>query len=278
MKNIQTTTVSVNGQSVTYYDSGEGSPSGETVFLLHGTGGSAENNFWALFPMLAMRHRVVALDFVDPDLDEPGAEHYVQQVLQVMQSLRLPGLPHLVGYSFGAVIGAAFAARHGSLLNSLTLVAGWVKTDVQQQLRNDIWRTLYAENSKAHVAFSVFTNFSQNFVNAKNPAELESLIKAVIAGPDRSKKMTFNRTVDLTNDLPRIDIPCFVVGCTQDQTTPIRHSRMLFGGIKDCRYAEINSGHGVIHERTSELFTMIDMFVRDVDSMPAGYIVKNSHA
>jgi len=278
LKNIHTGKVSINGQSVTYYDSGESTVSGEAVLLLHGTGGSAENNFWALFPMLAMRHRVVALDFIDPDSADPDAEHYVQQVLEVIRTLRLSGITHLVGYSFGAVVGAAVAAHHGAFLKSLTLVAGWVKTDIQQQLRNDIWRTLYDENSKALAAFSVFTNFSQAFLNTKNAAEMEGLIKAVLAGPDRSKKMAFNRTVDLTNDLPRIRIPCLVVGCTQDQTAPIRHSRMLFGGIKDCRYAEINTGHGVVHERPSELFAMIDAFVRNAHDMPTGHILKNSHA
>ncbi|MCJ9712335.1 alpha/beta hydrolase, partial [Bordetella hinzii] len=72
MKDVYTGSVSAGDVPVTYYDSAPGAADAQTIVLLHGTGGSAENNFWALFPMLAMRHRVVALDFVDPET--PGAQ------------------------------------------------------------------------------------------------------------------------------------------------------------------------------------------------------------
>jgi pimeloyl-ACP methyl ester carboxylesterase len=278
-KNVLSREVVANGATIKYYDSGIHATSKESVLLLHGTGGTAENNFWALFPMLAMRHRVVALDFLDPDSEEDvTAGHYVQQAVSVLRSAQ-DGLPmHLVGYSFGAVIAAEVAAKHGELLRSLSLVSGWAKTDAQQRLRNDIWRTLYATNSDALASYAVFTNFSQAFLNSKNAAEIEALVSAVALGPDRSKKMAFNRTVDITNVLPDIDVPSLVVGCTHDQTAPVRHSRMLFGGIGNCRYAEINSGHGVAHERPSELFTMLDRFVSDVNATPPGHVLTNRHA
>ena len=265
------------GRSVRYYDSGPHAASGETILLLHGTGGSADNNFWALFPMLAMRHRVVALDFVDPDSAKPEAADYVDQVLRVVQAIDQPAI-HLVGYSFGAVIGAEFAALHGDTLASLSLVAGWARTDVQQGLRNDTWRTLHAEKSAALPGFSLLMNFSQSFLNARNEGELTALLESVASGPDRTVKMAFNRSVDIQALLPKIVAPSLAVGCLQDQTTPIRHSRLLFGGIGNCRYAEINSGHGVVHERPAELFSVIDAFVRDPHGTPAGHVFKNKHA
>lgn len=178
MKDVYTGSVSAGDVPVTYYDSAPGAADAQTIVLLHGTGGSAENNFWALFPMLAMRHRVVALDFVDPET--PGAQVYLDQVQAVVQAVGGP--VHLVGYSFGAVIGALYAARHGRQLASLTLVAGWLKTDTQQRLRNNIWRSLYDSGHEALAPFSVFTNFSQAFLNAKNDAELEALIQGVRKG------------------------------------------------------------------------------------------------
>ena len=275
--NVKVAEVSSRGKPVRYYDSGPHATSKETVVLLHGTGGTAENNFWAVFPMLAMRHRVVALDFVDPETDQPDAAHYVDQVLNVVQALGLPKV-HLAGYSFGAVIAAEFAALHGERLASLVFIAGWARTDIQQGLRNDTWRTLYNEKSAALPGFSLLMNFSQSFLNSKNEAELQTLLNNVATGPDRAKKMTFNRSVDITALLPKIDVPCLVVGCLLDQTAPIRHSRMLFGGIHDCRYVEINSGHGVPHERPAELFSVMDAFVRDPNAMPAGHVFKNNHA
>ncbi len=278
-ENVQTRAASTpDGAAINYYDSDPARKGRGTILLLHGTAGSAENNFWALFPMLAMRHRVIALDFVDPDAATPEAGAYIEQVLAVIQAANGDEPVHLVGYSFGAVIAALHAAQHGSTVDSLTLVCGWVKTDNQQRLRNAIWRSLHDSGHEAIAEFSVYTNYSQPFLNAKNDSELEALIQGVRKGKDRSRKMAFNRHVDISGQLGAIAAPALVVGCSLDITTPLRHARMLFGGIADCRYAEIYSGHGVVHERPAELFTLIDEFVRNPFALPAGHVVKNAHA
>lgn len=278
MKNVYNGTAPCGSLKINYFDSAPDDADAETIVLLHGTGGSSENNFWALFPMLAMRHRVVALDFIDPASPVPEACEYVEQVRAVVAHVSRSRPVHIVGYSFGAIIAALFGGRHGERIASLTLVAGWVKTDTQQRLRNAVWRSLYETGHDAIALFSVLLNFSQSFLNTKNNAELEALVSSVKNGPDRSRKMAFNKNVDITNELGHIQVPCLVVGCTYDQMVPVRHARMLFGAIADCRYAEIMSGHGIVHERPSELFSMIDMFVRDPQALPAGQVIKNSHA
>lgn len=278
MENIHVGTVSAGPAQTTYYDSDPSGAARETIVLLHGTGGSAENNFWALFPMLAMRHRVVAFDFLDPAEGEPAGEHYVEQALAVIAAASAGRPVHIVGYSFGAVIAALVATRHATALKSLTLVAGWLKTDTHQHLRNDIWRSLHASGHEALAPFTVLTSFSQSFINSKNPAELAALINGVRKGPDRSKKMEFNRAVDITEEVTRIGMPTLVVGCTHDQMVPIRHSRLLFGAIANSRFVEIASGHGIVHERPSELFAVIDRFIRDPEELPAGTVLTNAHA
>ena len=185
--NVQTRTVLVNGVNIHYYESEPARTGTGTVVLLHGTAGSAENNFWALYPMLAMRQRVVALDFVDPAQAVPDADSYLLQVLAVIEAAS-PGEPvHLVGYSFGAVIAALYAAQHGRTVSSLTLVCGWVKTDNQQRLRNAVWRGLHDSQHASLAEFSVFANYSQPFLNAKNEAELRALTDGVRSGADRSR-------------------------------------------------------------------------------------------
>ena len=276
--NVQTQTIMVNGVKIHYHDSDPSSKGRETVVLLHGTAGSAENNFWALYPMLAMRHRVVALDFVDPEQALPQAETYLAQVLSVVTAASAGEPVHLVGYSFGAVIAALYAAQHGETLASLTLVCGWVKTDNQQRVRNAVWRSLHESQHEAIAEFSVFANYSQPFLNAKNESELKALIQGVRNGADRSKKMAFNLQVDITQQLGRITAPTLVVGCSLDITTPVRHARMLFGGIANSRFAEIYCGHGVVHERPAELFTMIHGFVKNPIALPAGHVFENAHA
>lgn len=276
VKSLSTSTP--DGVKIDYYDSDPEKKGRGTIVLLHGTAGSAQNNFWALYPMLSLRHRVVALDFVDPDDATPEADAYVRQVHAVVSAANQGEPVHLVGYSFGAVIAALYAAQHSTAVRSLTLVCGWVKTDNQQRLRNTIWRSLYESKHDAIAEFSVFSNFSQPFLNAKNEGEVKALGDAVRTGPDRSKKMAFNLNVDISQELGAINAPSLVVGCTLDLTTPMRHARMLFGGIADSRFAEIHCGHGVVHERPAELFTMIDEFVNNPAALPAGHVFQNAHA
>lgn len=278
MNTVHSLTAHADGADINYYDSEPLKKGRGTIVLLHGTAGSAQNNFWALYPMLAMRHRVVTLDFVDPDENNPAAQTYLLQTLAVIKAANGDDPVHLVGYSFGAVIAALFAAQYGSYVESLTLVCGWAKTDNQQRLRNAIWRSLYESKHEAIAEFSAFTNYSQPFLNSKNEGELTALIQGVRDGSDRSKKMAFNLGVDISEPLGRITSPSLVVGCTLDITTPLRHAKMLFGGIADSRFFEIYSGHGVVHERPAELFTMIDEFVKNPTAMPAGHVFENAHA
>jgi len=250
------------------------------VVLLHGTGGSAENSFWALYPMLAMRHRVVAFDFVDPsDVNQTGTlEEYVAQAVAVIDTVRDGGPCHVVGYSFGAEIASALAAQRSDLVAALVLIAGWSTTDAHQLMRNSIWQQLYDEQSAALAEFMVFTGYSHRFILAKTPAELKELISSVRNGPDRSAKMRFNRTVAIADLLSQITAPTLVIGCTEDIMAPVRHSRVIFGGIDNARYAEVIAGHGVVHERPAELFTLIDTFLKDPEATPASHQFGATHA
>lgn len=267
-----------NGSPLTFYDSGATCPDAQTILLIHGTGGSAEGAFWALFPMLAMRHRIISFTLTDPAPESATLQPYVDQAVAVIQAAS-PGHPvHVVGYSFGAVIAAKLAASHGDLVASLTLIAGWLKTDVQQLLRNDTWTQMERENSPALAPFTVYTTYSQRFLATKNAAEMQALLEAASNGEARRVKMALNRSVDIGDELAVITAPALVIGCTHDITAPIHHSRLLFGALANSRFAELDAGHGVVHERPAELFNMIERFVRDPAGTPAGTIFDNAHA
>jgi pimeloyl-ACP methyl ester carboxylesterase len=250
------------------------------VVLLHGTGGSAEHSFWALYPMLAMRDRVVTFDFVDPsDPNRTGTlEEYVAQAVAVIDAVRGDGPCHVVGYSFGAVIAIALAAKRPDLVAALVLIAGWATTDAHQLMRNSIWQQLYDEQSPALAEFMVLTGYSHRFILAKSPTELDELVSSVGDGPDRSAKMRFNRTVAIADLLGDIASPTLVIGCTEDLMAPVRHSRVLFGGIDNARYVEVIAGHAVVHERPAELFALIDTFLKDPEATPAGHQLGATHA
>lgn len=266
--------------SKAFTDSDPNRTKSETILLLHGTAGSAEASYWALAPMLMTRHRIIMFDFTDPARDEDRVTHqfYVDQAAAVLAAISTDGPVHVVGYSFGAVIAAKLAAQMQEAFASLTLIAGWLKTDSHQLLRNDVWRALNLEQSSALPSFLCYTTYSANFLNSRNDEELSTLLRSADAGPDRSSKMNLNRSVDLTNDVNEVRAPTLVIGCKFDQTAPIHHGRQLFGAIKNSRFAEITAGHGVVIERPAELFAMIDSFVKDPNRLPAGSILQNIHA
>lgn len=253
-----------------------GSPS-QTVLMLHGSGGTAAGSFWALLPMLGLRNRVVTFDFLDPR-EEDGSDFYVDQATAVLNHLSQSGKAHLVGYSLGAVIAATTAAQSPELVQTLTLIAGWAKTDAQQLLRNDLWTELFTAGSPSLGKFAVFSTYSQAYLNARTPAELSALIAINQNGSGRAAKMNFNRSVDIVQRLEKIVAPALVVSCEADQTCPPRHSHMLFGGIENARLLEITAGHGVVHERSSELAANIGDFIRNPMAHPAGTIISTLHA
>jgi len=278
LSHVDERVVAIDPFLVHYYDTDPASKGRSTIVLLHGTGGSADNNFRALLPMLATRHRVVALTFEDPEELQSDVAAYVAQTVGVINTISGGEPVHLVGYSFGAVVAAEVAASKGDLVQTLTLVAGWLKTDQHQQLRNDLWQQLYKHDHPGLAAFSVFTGYSQHFINSLQPQELDELVESVRMGPDRSKKMHINRAVDLSGVVGDITAPTLIVGCEQDAMAPIRHSHLLFGGIDNARLARVSSGHAIVHERPSELFVLIDDFVRDPAAVPAGTVLTTTHA
>ena len=61
------------------------------MVLVHGTGGSAKTHFRTLFPMLAARYRVLAVDLQTP-AGEPTLDGLSGQVAAVIDH-RAPGQP-----------------------------------------------------------------------------------------------------------------------------------------------------------------------------------------
>lgn len=275
---VRTGVVATPAGPVTFHDS---SSDGRTpIVLVHGTGGSAESHFWALFPMLAERHRVVALDLDfgpagprDMAGGEDALDAVVDQVRAVVEHVAAPGPVTVLGYSLGAVVAAAFAGRHADLVSDLVLVAGWMVTDRQQQLRNDVWWTLHETGSPALAEFSVLTAYSPAHLLARTPAEFAELIRRAGVGPDRTAAMRLNRHIDLTADVAAITARTLVIGCREDQMVPVHHSRLLFGGIEDARYAEIESGHAVVFERPAELFRLVSQFIEEPGRTAPGDIL-----
>ncbi|MDT0463009.1 alpha/beta fold hydrolase [Streptomyces gibsoniae] len=274
-------TVTVDGVEVRYFDSvADHSATGESsrgpIVLVHGTGGSTEAHYGYLFPLLAGRQRVVALDFARPVRTRAPLtlEQLEQQVVAVIEAV-LPDRPvTLVGYSLGAVVAAAVAARHPGSVRNLVLVAGWMKTDAQQELRNQVWQRLREERSEALGEYMAFCAFSRPFlVAAQALGEFTPVLTAFHPDGFTDLQMELNRTIDISDLVPSIAATTLVIGCTHDQMVPKWHSKALFGSIPDARYTEIESGHAVVMERPAQLVQVISQFIEAPSRHAAGDVI-----
>jgi pimeloyl-ACP methyl ester carboxylesterase len=271
---VRTGTVDANGTAVTYYDSAPNGYEGPAVVLLHGTAGNAESNFWALYPMVAMTRRAVTLDFALPPEDiELTLDHYVDEVVAVIRATS-PSRPiALVGHSLGAVVGAAVAARHPELVESLVLVAGWIKTDRHQLLRNTVWQWLAAQQSPVLAEFNVFNNYSHQYLTGRTEADFQALLQRTRQRVHSPRVMALNRVVDISDEVEAIEAPTLVIGCAWDQSVVLQRSRELFGAIVDSRFAVVDSGHSVVQERPAELYFLIEPFIADPKASAAGQVL-----
>ncbi|MAM63184.1 alpha/beta fold hydrolase [Maritimibacter sp. UBA3975] len=100
---------------------------GETLVLLHGIGSQAAS-FTPLLPHLPRSARVIAWsapgygESHPLDREWPEATDYAAALRRLFAALDI-GRATLVGHSLGALMGAAFAARHGDLVCRLVMAS-----------------------------------------------------------------------------------------------------------------------------------------------------------
>jgi pimeloyl-ACP methyl ester carboxylesterase len=272
---LETEILMVNGTPITYFDSGDPRDSEDVIVLVHGTAGSTRSHFGFLFPILAAKQRVVSVDWGSPAHSEAfEVDTFVEQVKAVVEHA-IPGRPAVVvGYSLGAVVAAALAAQHPQFVDRLILIAGWMQTDRQQLLRNDVWCALRElTDDSALRTFSTFCAFSGPFLATQTREQIEATMAAIRFDEFGDAQMNLNRRIDIVGLAHDITAPTMVIGCTHDQMVPLRHQKALFGAIENSRFAEVASGHAVVFERPSELTHHIQRFVDSPDEYPAGSIL-----
>ncbi|MET9080888.1 alpha/beta hydrolase [Streptomyces sp. NPDC004237] len=271
-----TGTVDVGSSRVTYYDSVAEHPGRVPLVLVHGTGGSTALHFRFLFPMLATAQRVIAIDLDTPAgvLPEEGPARYAEQVAAVVEQV-VPGRPvALAGYSLGAVVVTAVAGTRPELVDKLVLMAGWLKTTRGQLLRNEVWLALHKTGDFDTLGrYMTYCAFSDVFLRLRTSAEVERIVAGVATGDATRAQMEMNRTVDLTHLAPRVECPTLIVAGTDDQMTPRRQAKALFGAIRDARYTEVTAGHAMVVERASELVHLLSSFNEAPDRHPAGSVL-----
>lgn len=269
----------VDGTVIRYFLAGPVGPDTRPLLLIHGTGGSTWSHFHHLFTMLARDQPVISVDLAAPTGSGPKdltVEHLERQVVAVIEAERPSQQVDLLGYSLGAVVAAAVAGRHPQLIGSLVLVAGWMKTDKHQQLRNRLWFAL--RNANHEEALSIFMGLS-----SRSPREimtvptetLEAQLASTHFTPFLDQMMDLNRRIDICNAVAAILAPTLIIAAAEDQMVPKHHAKAMFGAIEKALYHEIPSGHALFLERPAEVLHAVQHFLNHPTAYPWGAIIPN---
>lgn len=251
-------TVTVDDAEVYYSTAG----SGPGLVLVHGTQGTGETNWAHLTDRFTAERTVVALDYsgsgrTTDDGGELTVEKLADQVAAVTKDA-VSGPVDVVGFSLGAVVAAATAAREPGLVRRLVVLAGWPHgDDARHRLNFELWRDLERAGFEIFNRFATVTGFTPPYLSALGHDGVEAALAIGAPQPGLARQIDLDIRADIRDLLPRITAPTLVIGFTQDQMVPPAGSRALHEAIAGSTYAELDTGHLAIYEKPDEITTLI---------------------
>ncbi|GGM47737.1 3-oxoadipate enol-lactone hydrolase [Longimycelium tulufanense] len=239
---------------------------GPGLVLVHGASGDAESNWSHLVDRFSDQRTVMTPNLSGSGNTTDGGgpltlDMLVEQVAAVGQA-GTAGPVDLVGFSLGAVVAAAAAAKHPELVRRLVLVGGWVRhDDPRQQLNFLLWRQLWENDRSLFVRLQHLTGFSAAYLDRLGHAGLARSLASAAPAPGTGRHIDLALRADIRDRVHLVTVPTLVIGLGQDQMVPVEHSRDLHKGIPGSRYEELDTGHTVMAERPDEFATLLRDFL-----------------
>lgn len=239
---------------------------GPGLLLVHGTGATGETNYGHLLEHFTEHRTVIAPDYAGSGdtVDEGGPltlDQLVEQVLGASGEVTTEPVD-LVGFSLGAVVAVAAAARHPERVRRLVLVAGWARNDdPRKRLGFQLWRRLADVDPELYSHFISLLLFTPGFLAGLDEDAFAEWTGGAAVSEGTLRQIELGLEADIRDELPRIAAPTLVVGCRHDQLVPVEHSRELHEAISGSDYLEIESGHLVPAEAPDELVAAIQKFL-----------------
>lgn len=246
-------TIDVGNCVLAYEVTGEGS---RTVALLNGIAMSISHWKPVTGRLAAAGFRVLAHDMRGQLLsDKTGGyslEGHARDLAALMDRLGIPRL-HVLGTSYGAEAGLAFARDFPDRVESLVLVDGVSETDALLTAAVDSWMRAARTDPGLFYRTIIPWNYSAGYIAANREAldKREAVIRSL--PPEYFEAFAglceaFLR-IDLTKDLGRIRCPTLVVVAEKDILKHRGFAEILARGIPGARLAVIpGAGHAVVVE------------------------------
>jgi pimeloyl-ACP methyl ester carboxylesterase len=257
---------------------------GPTVLLSHGV--TLTSRVWvkqfAQLPELGLR--VVAFDHRGHGESLAGdSGHSVSNlgwdVRSVIEGLDLHDVV-VVGHSMGGIAVQAFAIEHPDVVrervSGIVLLSTLARTYLSgsRRLRCAAEQVVGGFDLAAFMERPELGTMLARYGFGKDPQSSHvELTRQMLAScpPETTRLATVALLgLDLTPDLPKIDVPAIVACGTRDRMTPYMESRRIAKLISSARLETfVDAGHMIMLERTGAFNDMLSDFVSEV-SKPAG--------
>ena len=165
---------------------------------------------------------------------------------------------HVVGYSLGAVCALHTAAHHRAKVISVTSLCGWSRSDARMRGTFDLWRRLIAQGPDLFIRYALVDGYTPETLEVIEPMwEGAVAMAASTVQPGSDAHLELDIRVDIEDDLAQISSPCLVIGGLQDRWVDISKSRHIASHVANSTLVELQAGHLVIGEMSSEIGSLI---------------------
>lgn len=270
-------TIELSKYTAAYTSIGEGVP----VILLHGFFGDAET-LGTIATELSDRYCCISLEMLGfGDSSKPNIRYHIDDQVEFLQEFTIAkniSEFHLLGYSYGAWVAAAYAVWMKDerinipQLKSMLLIAPAGIRDDSFTGRYDFLKPLLWQTPLVDIAIKIMAPFAKLIGQAKYFNTICLARHALVTQPaarafliDRLKPEDAIDTVE--KDIDRINTPTLVIAGEIDGTIPLWHSQTYAEKIPTARLIIIpDADHDLVQTHGAEVARSISDFWQEISN------------
>ncbi len=255
--------------SISFLEAG----SGEPLVLLHGIGACAEA-WQAQFAQLSRTYRVIAWDApgygrsAPLATTKPLAQDYANALADFLKTLRITR-PHIVGHSLGAIMAAAWAARHDADARSLMLASPARGYGASDASRRD---AVYLERVDTLTALGIDGLAATRALRLCAPGADEAVLQRVRENMSQITPIGYRQAAYLLSHavledtLPRLRAPVAVLCGAADTVTTVQACTGVANLLNTTLQILPGVGHACYVEAPDPFNAAVLTFLRSIDN------------
>ena len=249
-----------DGVRIAYAESGQGPPLVKTANWLNHLEYDWESPVWRhLLRALGATHRLIRYDqrgtgLSDREVSEISFDAFVRDLDSVVEALGIDRFA-LLGISQGCAVSIAYAVRHPERVSHIVLYGGFI--------RGRRWR----EGPEGPALVDAFATLMRHGWGQENPAFRQIFTSQFIPEGTVEQVQWFNDlqritvspenavrifgamwSIDITDLLPLVRVPCLVLHCRGDLRVPFEEGRRMAAGIPGARFVPLEGSNHLILE------------------------------